>query len=170
MAEEITSEIFLNEWNETKKGVVQYMDRQESLCISMDLDKKGLGTIYESAYNAFKAEDYPQAENLFFSLFLLDFKDHNFQIGLGAVYEAQEKFENAISMYTLAMMTGKQTPELLFRTGKCLLATGQKEEAKIVFALAVELGVTNRGSDGTKGLEQLVAIEKSKKILALLNN
>jgi TolA-binding protein len=168
MTEAITRESFLDEWENTKKGVVQHMDAQPSLCASMDLDKEGLGMIYKNAYTAFEAEDYTQAENLFFILFLLDSNDYNFQKALGAAYEAQEKFDNAISMYTLAMMKNGRSPELLFRTGKCLLATHRKDEARIVFELAAEGSMTDQERPGANSIERLVAIEQSKRILGLL--
>ena len=170
MAEQITKESFLDEWEKTKKGVVQHMDGQQSVCTSMNIDKKGLGMIYQNAYRAFEAEDYTQAENLFFILFLLDSKDHNFQIALGAAYEAQEKFDNAISMYALAMMRNGRSPQLLFRTGKCLLATHRKEEARIVFELAAESDLINQELPLENSVDRLVSIEQSKKMLGLLND
>lgn len=170
MAEKITRESFLDEWEKTKKGVINHMDGQQSLCTSMDLDKKGLGMIYQNAHRAFEAEDYTQAENLFFILFLLDSKDPNFQVALGAAYEAQEKFDNAISMYALAMMSNGRSPQLLFRTGRCLLATHRKDEARIVFELAAEAGMTDKDGDQANSVDRLVSIEQSKKMLGLLND
>lgn len=169
MTKTITRKSFLDEWAKTEKGIAQHMDSQPSLCASMDLDKKGLGMIYKNAHTAFEAEDYTQAENLFFILFLLDSNDHNFQTGLGAAYEAQEKFDNAISMYTLAMMKNGRSPQLLFRTGRCLLATHRKDEARIVFELAAEESLTDQGRPGSNSVERLTSIEQSKKILGLLN-
>ncbi len=169
MAEQITRESFLDQWENTKKGVAQHMDGQLSLCTRMDLDKKGLGKIYQNAHRAFEAEDYTQAENLFFILFLLDSNDHNFQTGLGAAYEAQEKFDNAISMYTLAMMKNGRSPQLLFRTGRCLLATHRRDEARIVFELAAESGITDQNTSRENSVDRLVSIEQSKKIFGLLN-
>ncbi len=169
MAEQITRESFLDQWENTKKGVAQHMDGQQSLSTLMALDKKGLGMIYKNAYTAFEAEDYTQAEDLFFILFLLDSKDTNFQTGLGAAYEAQEKFDNAISMYTLAMMKNGRSPQLLFRTGKCLLATHRRDEARIVFELAAESSMTNQARPQENSVDRLVSIEQSKKILGLLN-
>ncbi|MDY0220918.1 MAG: tetratricopeptide repeat protein [Desulfobacterium sp.] len=169
MAEQITRESFLDEWENTKKGVVQHMDGQQSVCASMNIDKKGLGMIYQNAYRAFEAEDYTQAENLFFILFLLDSKDHNFQTGLGAAYEAQEKFDNAIAMYSLAMMRNGRSPQLLFRTGKCLLATNRRDEARIIFELAAESDITDQNHPQENSVDRLVSIEQSKKMLGLLN-
>jgi Tfp pilus assembly protein PilF len=163
MPAEITREEFLREWAETKKTVVAYMDDRTSLLTTMDMARQDLGVFYQNAWNAFNVEDYAQAENLFFTLFLWDCKDYSFQTGLAAVYEAQEKFENALSMYALAMITREQAPDLLFRSGKCLLGMGKKNEAKIMFELAAE--AKGYGTD----LARLSAIEKSKSILALLN-
>ncbi|MBI9089839.1 MAG: hypothetical protein JEZ12_11535 [Desulfobacterium sp.] len=164
MAEEITRETFLKEWTETKKMMTAHMDGQKTLCDTMGIARKDLGVLYQNAYNAFQAEDYPQAETLFFSLFLWNCKDYSFQVGLGATYEAQEKFDNALAMYTLAMMTKEQEPELLFRTGKCLLAMGKKSEAKIVFEIAGE------ATGGGNNFARLGSIEKSRNILTLLTD
>lgn len=166
MAEEITREIFLKEWLETKKKVVDYMDGQKTLLETMEISRKDLGAIYKNAYDAFTVENYEEAENLFLSLLLWNFKDPTFQTALAAVYEAQEKFENALSMYSLAMMMDRQTPELLFRTGKCLLAMGQKNEATIMFELAAE---SEAGGDKIN-FAVLGTIEKSKNILKLLKD
>ena len=166
MEPKINREIFLEEWLETKKAVIEYMDTQKALLDTVQLTKKDLGVIYQNAYNAFKVEDYAQAENLFFSLFIWDFKNPDFQIGLAAAYEAQEKFENAVSMYSLAMITKEHDPEILFRLGKCLLAMGEKDEARIMFELASEQEVT----EGKNNLARLVSIEKSNNILELIKD
>ena len=166
MEPQINREIFLEEWLETKKAFTEYMDTQKSLLDTIQLTKEDLGVIYKNAYNAFKVEDYAQAENLFFSLFIWDFKNFDFQIGLAAAYEAQEKFENAVSMYSLAMVTKDHDPEILFRLGKCLLAMGEKDEARILFELASEQDMTGEKNN----LARLVSIEKSNNILELIKD
>lgn len=165
MAEEITRETFLTEWAKAKSVLTEYMENKSTLLDTMALDKKNLGVIYQNAYNAFKVENYLQAENLFLSLFLLDHTDYDFQVGLAAAYEAQEKFENALSIYTLAMMTTGKDPELLFRAAKCLLAMGEKNEARVMFELASQF----KPALAKNGLAKLASIEKSKNILKLLN-
>lgn len=166
MAEQITKEKFQDSWRETQKSFSKIAENKETLLEMMNMNKQDLNIVYKNAYDAFKVEDYTQAENLFLSLLLWDFKDYNYQVGLAAAYEAQEKFAEALSLYSLAMLTGGQNPEILFRTGKCLLALGEQTEAKLMFELAADFGTHMQGIN----LALLGAVEKSKKMLELINS
>lgn len=166
MAEELNKETFLQEWTQAQTAVTEYLNEKTMPAEALALSKDDLAGLYKNAYNAFQAEDYAQAENLFFTLFLMNFREYDFQIGLAAAYEAQEKFENALAMYSLAMFTSEQNPDLLFRAGKCLLALGKKDEAKIMFELAGE----SDPAKGPKRVSTIASIEKSKRIIDLLDD
>ena len=166
MAEELNKATFLEEWKQAQVAVTEFLEEKPLPAEAMGLSKDDMGAIYKNAYNAFQAEDYSQAENLFLTLFIMNFKEYDFQVGLGAAYEAQEKFENALAMYSLAMITRDQNPEMLFRAGKCLLALGKKDEAGIMFELAGECDPKK----GTSRVATVASIEKSKRILELLDD
>lgn len=165
MAEDINKTEYIAHWHETQTTLNKALEAKETLVDIFKISKKDLNIIYQNAYNAFKVEDYHQAENLFLCLLIWDFKDYNYQVGLGAVYEAQEKFEDAMAMYSLAMFSKGKNPEILFRTGKCLLALGEKSEAKIMFELATDY--EKKIPEANLGI--LGSIEKSKNMLQLIN-
>ncbi|MBF0201650.1 MAG: hypothetical protein HQK66_10125 [Desulfamplus sp.] len=166
---EITKELFIEEWLGAESVLKEYMETQDSIASVMEVPRESLEILYRDGFNAFKVEDYARAESIFMTLFLLDMKDPSFHNALGAAYEAQEKFENALSMYALSMMLkGRREPGLLFRCGKCLLASGRRDEAVIVFGLAAEFDMGS--SDNGTNLESVAYIEKSKNMLNLLNS
>ena len=166
MATTLNRELFLEEWEDTKKVVTKYFDSKKTFLNTVKLTREDLGEIYKNAYEAFKIENYVNAENLFYSLFIFDFKEYDYQIGLAATYEAQEKFESAVAMYMLAMMTTKPNPEILFRTGKCMLAMGEKKEAQIMFELVSEETM----SEGVNNFIRQIAVEKAANILELIKD
>lgn len=163
---EITKESVLEEWKETANFFTQLIASLPTISLNdMGMNAEGIQEIYRQGYNAFQAENYDQAENLFLSLVMLDFKNIDYQLALGAAYETQEKYENALAMYMLAMMTGKDSPAILYRTAKCLLSMGNKTEALIYFKLASESEPHETGLDG----QQRLFSEKSKKMVELLS-
>ena len=150
---------FHREWDRMCAQLAQVVDAQSSL----DLPQEGLGAIYEKAHDAFKAENYGLAENLFILLRTMEPGEIRFQIGLAAALESQEKYGAALTHYAMAMGCGKFSPDLLFRAGKCLLGLESREEARCVFAMA-----TTAEHEGTRN--EVIAVEKAKKWLLLLSD
>ncbi|WP_027362701.1 hypothetical protein [Desulfospira joergensenii] len=166
MVQDVTKEKLIHQWEENSKAFAKAVKGKNELMGILGISKQDLTIIYQKAFDAFQVEDYREAENLFSCLLLWDFQDRAYQVGLGATFEAQEKFEAALNMYVLAMLSGGQDPELLFRSGKCLLALDQKAEAAILFELAAE----SEDNLPQLHLKALGAIEKSKNMLSLINN
>ena len=165
MTQELTKDEFVSQWAQNTEALAKAVQSGQTLGQMMNMPKENLSIIYRKAFDAFQVEDYSQAEDLFLSLMLWDFKEYAYQVGLAAALEAQDKFQNALGMYTLAMLVNGQNPEILYRSGKCLLAMEQRQEAKIMFELAVDFE-TQRPE---LTLATLAAIEKSKNMLSLIN-
>ena len=161
MADLIDRETVLKDLEKMKGLAVEIMENRPRILESQGLSGKDAGPAYEHAYNAFVAEDYEGAQGMFTALLLMDMREKSFQIGLAASLEAQEKFSEALKFYALALaLDGADDPALLFRAGKCLLSTQQKEEACILFNMAARSNPTD-----TRGIR---AMERSRKILAVL--
>lgn len=159
---QIDREIFDQGWAQLKTDVDGFL-AQPGMLDSMGLTGKDMVPFYEAAYNAFVAEDYVQAENLFLILFLADMKEHAFQSGLAAAFEAQEKFMAALAIYGLAVAGGAdEDPRLMFRMAKCLLGLENVPEAR----LWLEKAALCR----PKTNKEIKAVEQAKKMLALLSN
>ncbi|MCG8564146.1 MAG: hypothetical protein MI747_03600 [Desulfobacterales bacterium] len=155
----LDTENFVKEWDTLRSKLAQTMEKQSGL----GLPSEGLEAIYHKAHGAFAAENYELAENLFLLLRTMEPGETRFQIGLAAASEAQEKYDVALTHYSMAMACGEQTPGLLYRAGKCLLGMENREEARAFFTMA---GSAAHG--GVPG--EIIAVEKAKKWMVLLTD
>ncbi|MDD9303407.1 MAG: hypothetical protein HUK40_14130 [Desulfobacter sp.] len=160
-----SKEELLEEWDFVKQDARAYLDAAPLLPELFNMDKNTLGPVYKKAFDAFSLENYQEAEDLFTSLFIFDIKDECFQTGLGATFEAQEKFIQAISIYKLAAAK-KASPQLYYRMGKCFFGMGDKGRAIFMFEMAVEFNLRTKEMD----IHQMAYVERSKKMLELLNS
>lgn len=160
-AEQITEQMFAQEWEKVRAQASAFIENRPKILESLNMTRSDVGSAYKQAYNAYAAGDYQGAQKLFTLLFLLDMKERAFQTGLGASFEAQEKFDQALAFYALAMSQDKiEDPGLMFRAGRCLMARAAGQEARILFKKAARCRPKDAGG--------LRAVERSRRMLSLL--
>lgn len=152
---------YTEEWEAVKKDAAAFLKEAATLTEVLEMDKSCLGAVYKTAYDAFSLENYGEAENLFTSLFLFDAREPDYQAGYAASLEAQEKFRQAISIYTL-MLAKDESARIYYRMGKCFFGLEDRDRAALMFDLA-----SKTGAAGVNVVEK-IHIEKSKKMAELL--
>ncbi len=110
------------------------------------IPKALLKEITQVAYLKFKSGDFVVAETLFKGLAIIDHSNWYYRSALGAIYQKQKLFEQAIDEYSVSLMFEEKEPSTFVNRGECYFAIGRKEEAKKDFeqALALDSAGTNR--------------------------
>jgi len=75
------------------------------------------------AYLKFKMRDYTKAESLFMGLAVIDHTNWYYRAALGAVYQKQKRFDQAVEEYTKALSLKEDEVTTLVNRGECLAIT-----------------------------------------------
>lgn len=94
------------------------------------IPKALLKEITQIAYLKFKMNDHAVAETLFKGLAIIDHTNWYYRSALGAIYQKQQLFEQAIDEYSVSLMFEENEPSTLVNRGECYYSLGRKEEAK----------------------------------------
>ena len=86
-----------------------------------DVPKRLLKEIAKIAYLKFKQQDFKKAEILFKGLALLDHLNWYYRAALGAVFQKQGLFEQAIEEYDMALRLKADEATSLLNRGQCFL-------------------------------------------------
>ena len=93
------------------------------------------------AYLKFKTGDYRKAEILFKGLAVLDHLNWYFRAALGAVFQKQGFFEQAIDEYTMALELKPGEVTSLVNRGQCHLKSGDTDAALADFNTVIQQGL-----------------------------
>ncbi|MDR2367087.1 MAG: SycD/LcrH family type III secretion system chaperone [Deltaproteobacteria bacterium] len=93
-------------------------------------DQKQLEALYSLGHSFFSSGQYKDAQTIFQSLCLFDYRDERYWMGLGACLQAQDKLDMAAEVYGMAALTtslGDPTP--LYYASLCQLKNDDLESA-----------------------------------------
>ena len=93
------------------------------------LSDRHLEAVYALAYRKFNQQQYAEAETLFKWLCGLNHYDTRFMLGLGAAYQKQRKYSNALDAYSAAGVMDLKNPIPPLRAAECHMAMGAAEKA-----------------------------------------
>lgn len=96
---------------------------------SVQLTNEQRKDLYSSAYSFYQAGDYCGASDLFTRLALCDPFIALYWQGLASAKQMEEKYDEALSAWSLACLLGEGDPLPHFHAAECLLMRGEKEEA-----------------------------------------
>lgn len=110
------------------------------------IPKALLKEITQIAYLKFKMAEYAVAETLFKGLAIIDHNNWYYRSALGAIYQKQKLFDQAIDEYSVSLMFQEQELSTLVNRGECYYSLGKMDEARKDFEKALELdkSQTNR--------------------------
>lgn len=116
------------------------------------------------AYLKFKTKDYEKAETLFKGLAVIDHTNWYYRAALGAVFQKQFLFEQAIDEYTVALELHDNEVTSLVNRGECYLMIKDFDSALQDFArvFRLKLAENNPWFKRTKLLSQRVLLMKKK--------
>lgn len=82
------------------------------------------------AYLKFQMKDYAGADSLFKGLAILDHTNWYYRAALGAIYQKQKMYEDAVLEYTAALSLKEIEISSLVNRGECYMWLGRIEEAR----------------------------------------
>lgn len=131
-------------------------------------DAKGMNdthmeVLYTLGYNLYKSGKPEDAEKVFKLLTLLDYTEIKYWICLGAVQQAQRKFDLAIKAYQMATVLDSSDPRSQYHAAECFIALGDKENAASALnALELFAPAESPYRAKAKKLEEVVGLEYFK--------
>ncbi len=94
--------------------------------------------MYAHAYDFYQKGRLKEAETLFRFLFMYDFYNAEYALGLGAVFQLKKDHLKAIDIYALAFNLKPTDYRPVFYAGECNLMIGRVGNAKKCFELVAE--------------------------------
>lgn len=94
--------------------------------------------MYAHAYDFYQKGRLKEAETLFRFLFMYDFYNAEYALGLGAVFQLKKEHTKAIDIYALAFNLKPTDYRPVFYSGECNLMIGRVGNAKKCFELVCE--------------------------------
>lgn len=101
---------------------------------------------------AFQAIEYRQFEKAKTLLRILNNLDPlNFKpiYGYGVVLQLEGQYKLAVSAFIKAMQLGATNPDPYLRMGECLMAVGEKGNARVMFNMALTFAEKGKGTSGS---------------------
>ncbi|EKC7685912.1 SycD/LcrH family type III secretion system chaperone [Salmonella enterica] len=94
--------------------------------------------IHLLAYDCYVKRKFNEALALFRFLYLYDFYNPEYALGIGAVLQSQKKYSKAIDFYALAYALSQNDYRSMFYSGECNLMLGKKIQAISCFEIVKE--------------------------------
>ena len=104
---------------------------------------KGLA---RAAYNKFKTGDYQKAESLFKGLSIIDHTNWYYRAALGAIYQKQKLYDQAIEEFNIALSLNENEISALTNRGECFLSMENYAQALQDFEAVLALDKDQKNS------------------------
>ncbi|MBF0105087.1 MAG: hypothetical protein HQM16_07135 [Deltaproteobacteria bacterium] len=116
------------------------------------------------AYLKFKLKDYAKAELLFKGLAIVDHTNWYYRAALGAVYQKQKKYEEAVEEYDIAVELKEDEISCVVNRGECLMMLKDFEAARedLKKIMTLKLPPNNPWLIRARALNQRLAILQRK--------
>lgn len=105
-----------------------------------------LKILAEIAYQEFVKGYYPKAETLFKGLSIIDHSNWYYRAALGAIYQKQKLYAEAIEEYSMALTINESEITCLTNRGECYLLLNQYTKANEDFTTAISLDKDNKNN------------------------
>ncbi|MEH4929678.1 SycD/LcrH family type III secretion system chaperone [Enterobacter cloacae] len=93
--------------------------------------------LYKLAYDFYHHGKLDNAESVFRVLFIYDFYNPEYAMGLAAVYQLKKNYSKAIEFYALAYSLSEQDYRPMFYAGQCNLMLRQGVQARKCFEIVI---------------------------------
>lgn len=91
------------------------------------------------AYLKFQMKDYTGADSLFKGLAILDHTNWYYRAALGAIYQKQKMYEDAVLEYQAALALKEDEVSSLVNRGECYVWLGRLDEARVDCNAALQI-------------------------------
>lgn len=106
---------------------------QELHGISTDM----MESVYTYAFRFYQNGQLDEAETFFRFLYMYDFHNGDYALGLAAVHQMKKQYSKAVDMYALSYALLKDDERPMLHVGQCHLATGNLPLARSCFDTVV---------------------------------
>lgn len=93
--------------------------------------------LYSYAYDFYQKGRLDEAEALFRFLYLYDFYNADYVMGLAAVYQLRKAFQQAADLYAVAFALSRNDYRPMFQAGQCQLSLKKPYKARQCFEIVV---------------------------------
>jgi type III secretion system low calcium response chaperone LcrH/SycD len=126
---------------QTVENFKKFMDGELTWAEIKKVPKWMLKLLAKFAYTKFKMREYANAETMFKALAIVDHNNWYYRAGLGAVYQKQKKFDQAIDEYSIALTIKEDEVTSLVNRGECFIQLQDLDAAMEDFAEVIKLGL-----------------------------
>jgi tetratricopeptide (TPR) repeat protein len=121
------------------KGVEDFVEGDLTWAQVQGVPQQLLFDIAEKGYLKFKSNRYKEAEGIFKGLCMLDHKTAYYHTALGAIYQKQENYLDALAEYTVAIEMDSEDVTAYVNRGEVYYLLGLDEEPLQDFEAAIKL-------------------------------
>ncbi len=127
-----------------------------------NIPKPLISQLARVAYDQFKMGDLKSAESLFKGLAVLDHNNWYYRAAIGAVYQKQKFYEQALGEFDIALELNPDEITCLVNRGQCHLQTGDADAALEDFkrVIALKPSADNPWLKRAQALQQAIAAKK----------
>lgn len=119
----------------------KYVDGEMSWAEIRQMPRRMLKEIARHGYLKFQLRQFDKAEIIFKGLAILDHLNWYYRAALGAIYQKQNWYEQAIEEYTMALELKENEVTALANRGECQLRLGNNDAALKDFSQVLKLGL-----------------------------
>ena len=103
-------------------------------------EMRGMGpdeveAIYSMGYTYYQVGRLEDAEKVFRFVCLMNHLSSKYWLALGAVLQAQRRYEEAVKVYATLLLSNAREPRACYRIAECKLALGDRAEAQEALAM-----------------------------------
>lgn len=113
-----------------KKKIVEVIENHAkgiSVKDSLGIDSDTMEQLYAQGHRLFSTQKYGDAAKTFQVLYLLDPLDSRYALGIGASYQMDKKYDNAIGWYLALSLIDEETPLPFYYISDCFLKMDYQE-------------------------------------------
>lgn len=119
----------------------KYVDGEMSLAEIKQMPHRMFKEIARHGYLKFQLRQFDKAEIIFKGLAILDHLNWYYRAALGAIFQKQGLYEQAIDEYTMALRLKENEVTALANRGECHICLGNTDAALKDFAQVLKLGL-----------------------------
>lgn len=152
---------------EDREKIKKFLKGELSWAEVQGMPKRVVREVSKLGYLKFKQGNYTQAEILFKGLALIDHNNYYYRVALGATYQKQKLYDQALEEYTKVLMLNDQEKTALTNRGECYLKLKNYAEALNDFNRVVKLDPeeknpwANRARLLKKKLEEVATVQQA---------
>ncbi|HCU25829.1 MAG TPA: hypothetical protein DF383_12495 [Deltaproteobacteria bacterium] len=137
--EELLGKIDPQDSESALKGFEEFIDGDATWAQVQGIPRQMLMDIAERGYLKFKSSRFKEAELLFKGLSLLDHKTAYYHTALGAIYQKQDNYLDALAEYTVAIEIDPEDTTAYVNRGEVYYLLGLEQEPLQDFESAIRL-------------------------------